>query len=247
MQTDEQAYLRGILEHPADDFRRLIFADHLEENGQADRCEFIRVQVALATTPEECSDCGGTGCPYCGGSGRDYHLSCTRCGSCENTGHNPRWEAIKRREQELLGQHGEQWAEPIATILGYKRWGNSGSTNGPLVSGASWHWSRGFVSGIELPYAAFLEHSARIFAVAPIEVVTLGDERIAIDLEDGKWTTQLQGSGRRPRAGYYSQETKHWPTRDHMRFGIGEWADRVIRSWGPVRAELPLPRRPLHA
>ena len=44
--THEEAFLRDILEHPDDDGRRLIFADWLEDNGDPDRAEFIRVQIA---------------------------------------------------------------------------------------------------------------------------------------------------------------------------------------------------------
>lgn len=40
--------LRAILDAPDDDAPRLIYADWLEEQGDSDRAEFIRVQVALA-------------------------------------------------------------------------------------------------------------------------------------------------------------------------------------------------------
>ena len=40
--------LRAILERPYDDALRLILADWLEERGEAERADFIRVQVALA-------------------------------------------------------------------------------------------------------------------------------------------------------------------------------------------------------
>lgn len=43
--TQEQAFLRAICEDPFDDTPRLIYADWLEENGRAERAEFIRVQV----------------------------------------------------------------------------------------------------------------------------------------------------------------------------------------------------------
>lgn len=48
MKNQEQAFLEAILEHPDDDTPRLIFADWLEEHGDADRAEFIRLQCALA-------------------------------------------------------------------------------------------------------------------------------------------------------------------------------------------------------
>ena len=41
------ALLRRILENPADDAPRLILSDWLEENGQDERADFIRVQCEL--------------------------------------------------------------------------------------------------------------------------------------------------------------------------------------------------------
>ena len=45
--TDRAALYRGTLERPEDDVARLVFADWLEENGEAERAEFIRVQVEV--------------------------------------------------------------------------------------------------------------------------------------------------------------------------------------------------------
>lgn len=39
--------LRHVLEAPGDDVPRLVYADWLEDNGQPERSEFIRVQVEL--------------------------------------------------------------------------------------------------------------------------------------------------------------------------------------------------------
>jgi uncharacterized protein (TIGR02996 family) len=46
------ALLQAILAEPEDDGPRLIYADWLEENGQPERAEFIRVQFNLALTAE---------------------------------------------------------------------------------------------------------------------------------------------------------------------------------------------------
>lgn len=45
--TDREALLRPILENPADDCARLVFADFLEEQGEGERAEFIRVGCEL--------------------------------------------------------------------------------------------------------------------------------------------------------------------------------------------------------
>jgi len=50
--SDEKALLAAIWEHPHDDTPRLVYADWLQENGQPERAEFIRVQVELARLDE---------------------------------------------------------------------------------------------------------------------------------------------------------------------------------------------------
>jgi uncharacterized protein (TIGR02996 family) len=45
---DEAAFIQTIREHPDDDGPRLVYADWLEERGECDRAEFIRVQIELA-------------------------------------------------------------------------------------------------------------------------------------------------------------------------------------------------------
>ena len=45
----DTAFLRTILADPDDDAPRLIYADWLDENGDSDRAEFIRLQVRLAS------------------------------------------------------------------------------------------------------------------------------------------------------------------------------------------------------
>lgn len=44
----EKAFLADVAEHPDDDAPRLVYADWLQDNGDPDRAEFIRVQVELA-------------------------------------------------------------------------------------------------------------------------------------------------------------------------------------------------------
>jgi uncharacterized protein (TIGR02996 family) len=46
------ALLAAVLETPDDDAPRLVYADWLEENGEADRAAFIRLQIELARLPE---------------------------------------------------------------------------------------------------------------------------------------------------------------------------------------------------
>ena len=49
----DEAFLRAILADPEDDTPRLVYADYLEEHGDPDRAEFIRVQCAMAKLDED--------------------------------------------------------------------------------------------------------------------------------------------------------------------------------------------------
>jgi uncharacterized protein (TIGR02996 family) len=50
--SDHDALLRAICESPADDLPRLVYADWLEDNGQAERAQFIRTEVDIYRRPE---------------------------------------------------------------------------------------------------------------------------------------------------------------------------------------------------
>jgi uncharacterized protein (TIGR02996 family) len=49
----EQALTQEIIAHPDDDLPRLAFADWLEEQGEAEHAELVRVQIELARLAEE--------------------------------------------------------------------------------------------------------------------------------------------------------------------------------------------------
>jgi uncharacterized protein (TIGR02996 family) len=49
--TDEEGLLAAIVGTPGDDLPRLAYADWLEEHGQSERAELIRVQLELARLP----------------------------------------------------------------------------------------------------------------------------------------------------------------------------------------------------
>src|SRR4051794_32461983 len=46
--NQRRAFLQAIAEAPDDDAPRLVFADWLQDEGDADRAEFVRAQCALA-------------------------------------------------------------------------------------------------------------------------------------------------------------------------------------------------------
>ena len=46
--TDEDALLRAVWDAPHDDAPRLVYADWLDEHGDPDRAQFVRLQCELA-------------------------------------------------------------------------------------------------------------------------------------------------------------------------------------------------------
>ncbi|MBA4189924.1 MAG: hypothetical protein C0467_18220 [Planctomycetaceae bacterium] len=55
--SDEDALLAAIIANPDEDTPRLVYADWLDENGQEERAEFIRIQCRMARAIElDCSD-----------------------------------------------------------------------------------------------------------------------------------------------------------------------------------------------
>jgi uncharacterized protein (TIGR02996 family) len=50
--TQVDLLFQAILDDPDDDDVRLVYADYLEEHGERQRADFIRVQIELALLPE---------------------------------------------------------------------------------------------------------------------------------------------------------------------------------------------------
>src|SRR5579872_702669 len=100
--------LRAILENPADDSARLVYADWLDEHGQSERAEFIRVQIELQTTPEKLP--AGTMMarhgPHVvqmdGQTLGTVHMANAPMGLLASPVANPKWQQLKKRESVLL-------------------------------------------------------------------------------------------------------------------------------------------------
>jgi uncharacterized protein (TIGR02996 family) len=88
MRSDEKiAFWSAIREAPEDDAPRLVYADWLDDHGQSDRAEFIRVQCALAKLGPD-----------------------RRKGRKERVRLDP-------REKTLLARFGERWLAPHRAVL----------------------------------------------------------------------------------------------------------------------------------
>lgn len=94
---DGEALLAEILANPGEDTPRLVYADWLDENGQAERAEFVRVQCWLWANPS-CGSC--TGPEWSAGK---------PCQECDKR------EAYRERQRQLWNAHAEEW---LPTCIG---------------------------------------------------------------------------------------------------------------------------------
>jgi len=133
MQTDEVDRLKWIAQicqTPEDDNVRLYFADWLEEHGEGERGEFIRVQCDLAKLPEPEEKTQGHEGEF---DIRNHCVECrkTRPAYCKYHALTNRWREILAKNR-IVWEYGFPWAE--------------------------FEWSRGFVSSVTCTAEDWLRH-----------------------------------------------------------------------------------------
>ncbi len=150
--NDGELLLRAILETPAEDVSRLVYADWLQENGHEARAEFIRVQCELEHCPST-------------------HTAETMYGI--------HWAELCIREYRLLKSHGHDWLAGIGIKTSQHDGGVSEGVNYEIVTGAErgsgirCDFARGFVETITCDAAVWLAYADAILAAHPVERVTL--------------------------------------------------------------------------
>ena len=153
---------------PEEDAVRLVFADWLEENGEPDRAEFIRVQVELQAMPTECDNA------FC-----DCQL--VVCPSCR------KWKRLRGREKELERTPAMR-AEADRFAALFRLTGKFATDHG--FSGGTrdirWSWSRGFVESVTCSQADFLSHAKELFSAHPICTVRFSDKQ-PYSTAEGDW------------------------------------------------------------
>lgn len=182
----KNALLEAIIANPADDLPRLIYCDWLEERGEAERAEFIRIQCELARLKEPCETTQGQIFLHEGRHDRHVEDKRQRCGLCKKEPVGMcRWHTLLRREKELLKNAGTDW----------QTWG----VDGDDLRIEFPTFTRGFISKITCSAQDWLTHAEEITKSQPIEAVTL----TSIDAE---WKS---GKGFRCQAKRAFRD--HWP------------------------------------
>lgn len=159
--SDGDALLAAILANPEEDVARLVYADWLDENGQPERAEFIRVQCELSRQVRHGVDVA-------------WHAQ-----SLANLGCYPadepailKWErlaALCLRETDLLNQ--------IANSSpGLSEWTSVTvrEVAGNMTPNRPWAFlDRGFVEHVTCTAAQWLKYGYEIAATHPVKQATL--------------------------------------------------------------------------
>lgn len=224
--------LAAVLDDPGDDAPRLIMADWLEDHGEPERAEFIRVQCevgviekGLPTEPFErlgwlsaahqerriIDAIGGQVGP----------CECLRC----------QLERLHLREQGLA-------ESPSPGVRGVREWGGEsladwGHHVGAFREGLTPDfrpaviWRRGFVAAVRLPMRALIANAELLAASCPVESVTVTDKAPTLHPGDGPvgWyvdTTRTAGDDVPERV---------WSSTTTLPEVIGEHLTRYDASW----------------
>jgi uncharacterized protein (TIGR02996 family) len=164
--SEEAALLAAIIANPECDTARLVYADWLQEHGQEDRAEFIRVQVELES--HQCNELS----PY------QQHAPSPANGPCFGC---ERVRSLRRRDRNGVVAMCDIWrAElPIPFI------GNNRSHEVDWAVCVSRHWnefvhdgfilgaSRGMIDRACCPASVWLSHGDAIRAKHPVTKVRL--------------------------------------------------------------------------
>lgn len=171
--TTEDALLQDILANPSDDTPRLIYADWLDEHGQPERAEFIRVQCKLEEVSRRLHDLQQP----------------------EREGDYDFWSALQRRERELLRHENvEKWgrvdcfgddleyvASPVTNYnfdppkVSHGVWAIHEAGHG-AVPKIDFNFRRGFVAEVTLTCDDCMRHGPELVKAAPLEDVRLSNK-----------------------------------------------------------------------
>jgi uncharacterized protein (TIGR02996 family) len=145
---EEDAFVHTIIKAPDDDGTRLVFADWLEERGEPERAELIRVECQLerllANSPNRYAlECRARQLLRFSDGVFLFarHLSAT----------------LEARDRELLSAHGTQWARPVRALVDH------------------FGFRRGFVEEVGIRGPAFLDAGEELFRLAPVRHVNFSD------------------------------------------------------------------------
>lgn len=145
---DWPAFIAAIVADPDDDTARLVAADFLEENGDAERAAFIRIQIELARLVAV-------------GEGKGLEV-----------------DHLRAKERVILGPLSLCWkfwaAEACPELVTMPSRGGRDPLEGMTVQGAErLTWRRGFVEGVACSAEAWFRHGLAVRQRNPVRNLSL--------------------------------------------------------------------------
>ena len=147
--SDQDALLAAIRQAPDDDAPRLVYADWLDEHGDPDRAEFIRLQVEIDPYRRPDSDLDRWRRAVV-----DLHPN--RPAPADFPPELHRYATLAGREAELLKARQWEWVAPLAAV------------DGDYTSHLAVTFRRGFAEEVALAASAFLRHGDAVRSACPM-------------------------------------------------------------------------------
>lgn len=176
--TTHAGFISDICEHLEDDSIRLIYADWLEDHGDPERAEFIRVQVELNGPRQELDAIQRQGCWACHNrrvllsriaGGQTMPSPCKRCDDLE---YYVRSREVK--ERSYLEANAYELGEEC--LHGKPGWHVAGPGELIAVNGITLFFRRGFLAEIHAPLAVLEKHLPALVRQHPITRVRATDK-----------------------------------------------------------------------
>lgn len=185
--TDRESFLKKIIDFPDDDTPRLVFADWLDEHGESERAEFIRVQIKLAVMQPTMADVRKS----------ENLLKRYRKGApVPLKAKTPAVLILKSKillESRQPGTCAGDCSDNTFAAARYVWAGPVAKLNDPDQNG--WEFSRGFVDSVICTWSDWLAHHAAILAATPLREVRLTTPRPQIRVDESG--IHLIGSNKR--------------------------------------------------
>lgn len=161
MDKEELSFIRKIEEYPDDDVIRLVMADWYEGQGEVERAEFIRIQLALAELDAIPHTCGAeeewvSTCAACGAYGSSYDLRTKQDELFANIWNdliNGIWSDVAYATSSAIRIRGDDDYDHDTVLIA----------------------NRGFVYAVDGPLASLEKNLVSIVSVCPIEFVVATD------------------------------------------------------------------------
>jgi uncharacterized protein (TIGR02996 family) len=151
----EDGFLQEIIAHPEDDAPRLVYADWLDDRGEADRAELIRLQIEVARI--ERANPRGPRMSQVEVQGRRWAVALHLCGDSHEWSDDARARPLRDRAWDLVRQHCEAWGAPFRNRA------------------SSHSYRRGLVEEVSAPARKLLTNAATWFRLAPFRALAISN------------------------------------------------------------------------